>query len=104
MKKFLRTLCIALVAIVTGVAITACKPGSIEKAEAKMEKAGITPDDIKGRDDLHKLPFVTKDDLREAYPYGLLAKPLADCVRIQSTSGTRTRSWASPTPWSPPPP
>ncbi|MBE5758485.1 MAG: phenylacetate--CoA ligase [Clostridiales bacterium] len=55
---------------------------------AKMEKAGVTPEDIKGRDDLHKLPFVTKDDLREAYPYGLLAKPLADCVRIQSTSGT----------------
>ena len=42
MKKFLRTLCIALVAIVTGVAITACKPGSIEKAETKMEKAGYT--------------------------------------------------------------
>ena len=42
MKKVLRTLCIALVAIVTGVAITACKPGSIEKAEAKMENAGYT--------------------------------------------------------------
>ncbi|MBE5927748.1 MAG: phenylacetate--CoA ligase, partial [Lachnospiraceae bacterium] len=39
-------------------------------------------------DDLHKLPFLTKDDLRECYPYGLLAKPLEDCVRIQSTSGT----------------
>ncbi len=55
---------------------------------AKMEEKGITPDDIKGIEDLHKLPFITKDDLREAYPYGLLAKPLADCVRIQSTSGT----------------
>ncbi|MBE5780311.1 MAG: phenylacetate--CoA ligase [Clostridiales bacterium] len=55
---------------------------------AKMEAAGLTPDDIKGRDDLHKLPFVTKADLREAYPYGLLAKPLSECVRIQSTSGT----------------
>lgn len=54
----------------------------------KMEDAGLTPDDIQGTKDLHKLPFVTKDDLREAYPYGLLAKPLADCVRIQSTSGT----------------
>ncbi len=55
---------------------------------AKMEAKGITPDDIKGTEDLHKLPFVTKDDLRECYPYGLLAKPLKDCVRIQSTSGT----------------
>ena len=39
-------------------------------------------------DDLYKLPFVTKDDLRESYPYGLVARPLRDCVRIQSTSGT----------------
>ena len=54
----------------------------------KMEEKGVTPDDIKGVDDLHKLPFVTKDDLREAYPYGLVARPLKDCVRIQSTSGT----------------
>lgn len=54
----------------------------------KMEEKGLTPDDIKGTKDLHKLPFVTKADLREAYPYGLLAKPLSDCVRIQSTSGT----------------
>ena len=55
---------------------------------AKMEAKGITPDDIKGTEDLHKLPFVTKDDLREDYPYGLLAKPLEECVRIHSTSGT----------------
>lgn len=54
----------------------------------KMEEKGVTPDDIKGLEDLHKLPFLTKADLRDAYPYGLLAKPLADCVRIQSTSGT----------------
>ena len=54
----------------------------------KMEEKGVTPDDIKGISDLHKLPFVTKDDLREAYPYGLLGKPLKECVRIHSTSGT----------------
>ena len=54
----------------------------------KMEAKGLTPADIKGVDDLHKLPFVTKADLREAYPYGLMGKPLKDCVRIQSTSGT----------------
>ena len=57
----------------------------------KMERKGVTPDDIKGLEDLHKLPFLTKDDLREAYPYGLLARPLEDCVRIHSTSGTTGR-------------
>ena len=56
-----------------------------------MDKAGVSPDDIKSIDDLHKLPFLTKADLRDAYPYGLLAKPLEDCVRIQSTSGTTGR-------------
>ncbi len=53
-----------------------------------MDEKGVTPDDIKSVDDLYKLPFLTKADLRDAYPYGLLAKPLSDCVRIQSTSGT----------------
>ena len=53
-----------------------------------MDEKGITPDDIKGVEDLHKLPFLTKDDLRKAYPYGLMSKPLSECVRIQSTSGT----------------
>ena len=53
-----------------------------------MDEKGVTPADIKGVDDLHKLPFLTKDDLREAYPYGLMSKPLSECVRIQSTSGT----------------
>ncbi len=54
----------------------------------KMEEKGVTPDDIKGLEDLPKLPFLSKADLRDAYPYGLLAKPLSDCVRIHSTSGT----------------
>lgn len=53
-----------------------------------MDEKGVTPDDIKSVDDLHKLPFLTKADLRDAYPYGLLAVPLRDAVRIQSTSGT----------------
>ncbi len=52
------------------------------------DEKGVTPADIKGVEDLHKLPFLTKDDLREAYPYGLMSKPLSECVRIQSTSGT----------------
>ena len=55
---------------------------------AMMEKKGITPDDINGRDDLHKLPFIEKSDLRENYPDKLVAVPLKECVRIQSTSGT----------------
>lgn len=56
-----------------------------------MDEKGVKPEDIKGIDDLHKLPFLSKADLRDAYPYGLLAKPLDDCVRIQSTSGTTGR-------------
>lgn len=54
----------------------------------KMEEKGVTPDDIQSIDDLYKLPLLCKDDLREAYPYGLMGKPLSECVRIQSTSGT----------------
>lgn len=54
----------------------------------KMEEKGVTLDDIKSLDDVHKLPFLTKADLKDAYPYGLLALPLKECVRIQSTSGT----------------
>jgi phenylacetate-CoA ligase len=55
---------------------------------AKMEEKGVTPEDIQGVDDLYKLPFLCKDDLREAYPYGLKGAPLSECVRIHSTSGT----------------
>ncbi len=54
----------------------------------KMEEKGVTPEDIHGVEDLHKLPFLTKADLRDAYPYGLMGAPLKDCVRIHSTSGT----------------
>ena len=55
---------------------------------AKMEAKGVTPEDIQSIDDLHKLPFLSKADLRDAYPYGLLGAPLSECVRIHSTSGT----------------
>ena len=54
----------------------------------KMEEKGVTPADIQGVADLHKLPFLTKDDLRQAYPYGLRGVPASECVRIHSTSGT----------------
>ncbi len=64
---------------------------NVEYYRNKMDEIGVMPDDIKGVADLHKLPFITKDDLREAYPYGLLATPLSDVVRIHSTSGTTGR-------------
>ncbi len=57
----------------------------------KMDEAGVKPEDVAGIEDLHKLPFIDKDDLRDQYPYGLLAVPLSECVRIQSTSGTTGR-------------
>ena len=58
---------------------------------AKMEEMGLRPEHIRSMDDLHLLPFVTKADLRDNYPYGMLGTPLSDCVRIQSTSGTTGR-------------
>lgn len=63
----------------------------VEYYRKKMDEQGVSPQDIHGVEDLHKLPFLTKEDLRQAYPYGLLAKPLSECVRIQSTSGTTGR-------------
>lgn len=61
---------------------------NVEYYRNLMDKKGVKPEDIKGLEDLHKLPLLCKDDLREAYPYGLLATDLKNCVRIQSTSGT----------------
>ena len=57
----------------------------------KMDKAGVKPEDIHGIEDLHLLPTMTKDDLRDQYPDGLLAVPRSECVRIHSTSGTTGR-------------
>ena len=56
-----------------------------------MDKKGVKPEDIKSIDDIKKLPFLSKADLRDAYPYGLLGTDLKNCVRIQSTSGTTGR-------------
>ena len=64
---------------------------NVEYYRKLMDEKGVTPEDIKGIEDLYKLPFLTKADLRDAYPYRLLAKPLEECVRIQSTSGTTGR-------------
>ena len=61
---------------------------NVEYYRKLMDEKGVKPEDIKSVDDIKKLPFLTKDDLREAYPYGLLGTDLKNCVRIQSTSGT----------------
>ncbi|MFN2114618.1 MAG: phenylacetate--CoA ligase family protein [Anaerolineae bacterium] len=54
----------------------------------RFEEAGLTPDDIKGLDDLPKIPFTVKDDLRDHYPYGILAVPREEVVRFHASSGT----------------
>ncbi|RXE55896.1 phenylacetate--CoA ligase [Methanoculleus taiwanensis] len=56
--------------------------------QKKMKEAGITPDDIRSLDDLQKIPFTTKKDLQAGYPFGLLAVPKREIVRIHTTSGT----------------
>ncbi len=56
--------------------------------QQKFKDMGITPDDIKTVDDVRKLPFTTKQDLRDTYPFGMAAVPLRDCVRLHSSSGT----------------
>ncbi len=54
----------------------------------KYDEAGVKPSDIKTLEDIRKLPFVTKSDLRDNYPYGLLAVPVSDLARIHASSGT----------------
>jgi phenylacetate-CoA ligase len=62
--------------------------GNVAYYRAKMKETGVEPGDVRSTDDLHKLPFLSKEDLRDAYPFEFLALPLSECVRIQSTSGT----------------
>ncbi len=54
----------------------------------RFESIGLTPDDIKSLDDLRKIPFTTKQDLRDTYPFGIASVPLDKCVRLHSSSGT----------------
>lgn len=60
----------------------------VEPYRKKMDEAGIKPCDIQSLDDLKRLPFVTKQDMRDNYPYGLFAVPMDDIVRIHASSGT----------------
>lgn len=61
---------------------------NVEYYRNLMDEKGVKPEDITCLDDISKLPFLSKNDLREAYPYGMLATDLKNCVRIHSTSGT----------------
>ena len=54
----------------------------------KFDEAGFNPDDLASLDDLRKLPFTVKNDLRDNYPYGLFAVPLREVVRVHASSGT----------------
>ncbi len=54
----------------------------------RFAEAGVAPEDIRSLDDLRRLPFTTKDDLRDTYPFGLFAVPPEECVRIHASSGT----------------
>ncbi len=56
--------------------------------QKKFQEAGITPNDIKSLADVRRLPFTTKQDLRDTYPFGMACVPLRDCVRLHSSSGT----------------
>ncbi|HPF28645.1 MAG TPA: phenylacetate--CoA ligase [Lachnospiraceae bacterium] len=61
---------------------------NVEYYRKLMDEKGVKPEDVQTTADLYKLPFISKADLREAYPYGLLATPIEECVEIHSTSGT----------------
>ena len=61
---------------------------NVEYYRRKMQKIGLEPGDIKGIEDITKLPYTTKDDLRETYPFGLFAVPLSEIVRTHASSGT----------------
>jgi phenylacetate-CoA ligase len=54
----------------------------------RFEQAHLRPEDIKSLDDLRRIPFTTKQDLRDTYPFGIASSPLSHCVRLHSSSGT----------------
>ncbi len=56
--------------------------------KARLEEAGVSPENITSVDDIRRIPFTTKQDLRDTYPFGLASAPLTECVRLHSSSGT----------------
>lgn len=69
-------------------AVVARVYGNVPYFRSKLDDARLHPDDIGSLEDLQRLPFITKNDLRETYPFGLFAVPIEDVVRIHSSSGT----------------
>ena len=61
---------------------------NVEFYRKKMQQMGLEPGDIRGIEDLNKLPFTTKNDLRDNYPFGLFAIPQSEIVRVHASSGT----------------
>ena len=61
---------------------------NVEYYRKKMQEVGLEPGDIRGVEDISKLPYTTKDDLRDTYPFGLFAVPMSEIVRIHASSGT----------------
>ena len=61
---------------------------NVEYYRKKMQAIGLEPGDIRGLEDLTRLPFTTKDDLRDTYPFGMFAVPNSQIVRIHASSGT----------------
>jgi phenylacetate-CoA ligase len=60
----------------------------VELFRARMDERGLVPDDIRSLEDISKLPFTVKSDLRDTYPFGLFASPMKDVVRLHASSGT----------------
>ena len=69
---------------------------NVEFYRKKMQQRGVEPGDIKSIEDIEKLPFTTKEDLKNNYPFGLLAIPMKDVVRVQGTSGTTGKLTIAP--------
>jgi len=62
--------------------------GNVELMRGRMDALGMKPGDLRALDDIHRLPFTEKSDLRDTYPYGLFACPMSEVVRLHASSGT----------------
>ena len=69
---------------------------NVECFRKRMDEMGLTPDDVHGVEDLSKLPFSYKSDLRDYYPFGLFATPMSEIVRVHASSGTTISAMAHP--------
>ncbi len=72
-------------------AVVQCAYDHVELFRSRMIERGLVPQDIRSLDDITRLPFTTKADLRDTYPFGLFASPMQDIVRLHASSGTTGR-------------